>query len=132
MSKDLLFLCLAIFSDGPPEILDMEEPGYRDRLHLAVQLTLVPKKGVSASDGTPFQNVTVQIPPGATPILMTRKKASFNTVDGTPLGGIRIYGVGYAVGEAKTIVWILPDGSIEVGEDSHLADLLLAQQNRGI
>jgi hypothetical protein len=124
VADKLLFDGLVVFVDGSSLVLDMDVPGWRSALGKGVvTASLVPKQGVVASDGTSFQPVTVQIPDGAMPELKTRVKRSM-TSDGDALAGLRIYGVGY-VGEESVMVWVLPDGSIDVGADSVLADLML-------
>jgi hypothetical protein len=122
----LLFDGLVVFADGSSLILDMDVPGWRSALGKGVvTVSLVPKQGVVASDGTSFQPVTVQIPDGAMPELKTRVKQSLAASGDAVLAGLRIYGIGYARGEESVMVWVLPDGSIDVGADSVLADLML-------
>lgn len=131
MAKELLLQCVVTFADGSGTVLDMEEEGYRSALSgKVIALALIPKDGALASDGTSFQPVAVQIPKGAEPVLLTRRKASFNMSDGSDVVGLRIYGVGYRqAGVEPIIAWVLPDGSVEIGPDSVLADQMLDRMN---
>jgi hypothetical protein len=127
----LLFDAVAMLPDGSGVRVDMDVRGWTSVLERPlVSLSLVPKDGALASDGTPFQPVTVQVPAGASPLAFSRVKKSFSS-SGGPLAGIRIYGVGYSVrDEPDVIVWVLPDGSIEVGSDTLLSDTILDRLSR--
>jgi len=124
----LLFDAVARLLDGSSVRVDMDVSGWTAVLERELaSLSLVPKDGVLASDGTSFQPVTVQIPTGARPLAFSRVKKSFSSSFGA-LAGLRIYGVGYSMrDEVDVIVWVLPDGSIEVGPDTFLSDVMLDQ-----
>jgi len=124
--ETFVLMCVALLADNSVVVLDMDEPSYRDVLFgtgsaRVTSLTMVPKPGVLATDNAPFRPLVMNIPDGATPVLKTRFKAlMFGDAS------LRIYGVGYAENGREFLAWVLPDGSIEIGPDSGIADAMLA------
>lgn len=129
--REYIFWGTILLDDGTEEVLDLEAHGWAEPTRLArvKRFALVPKDGAMTLQGTEFQPVVVNIPETAKPVFKTRVKVA------TPIGDttgrhnarLRIYGVGYKRGRNEFILWVLPTGAIEVGEDSLFADALLRQ-----
>lgn len=127
MAKEYLFWGVITLDDASEHRLDLEEHGWAEKTRLArtVRFALIPK------DDAPdyFRPVVVNIPTGAKPVFKTRVKVAnpIGDTTGRVSATIRIYGIGYKQGGHEPLFWILPNGAIEFGEDSPLADLMLRQ-----
>ena len=112
---ELAYLALLRMRDGTAQEADMGVPGWDAALTEGVSsVTLIGKEDSRAT-------LTVQIPEGARPMVKSRVKALVAGVQ------LRIYGVGYCLDGVTVWAWLLPDRSVEVGEDSLVADLMLAR-----
>jgi hypothetical protein len=128
--REYIFWGTVLLNDGTEELLDLEEHGWADKERLAntVRFSLIPKDGAPKTlYGSDFVPIVVNIPKGAKPVFKTRVK---NAVPVMSTGGrhpvsFRMYGIGYKLGNQEPMLWVLPTGAIEVGEDSKFADMLL-------
>lgn len=113
--------CALILDDGSEIPVDLEVHGWAEAKRLArvKTFTLIPK------DGIDLPIVVTNIPEGAKPVFKHRVKANVLINTGAPIAKIRIYGVGYKKGRTEHLLWVLPNGAIEVGPDSPMADLIL-------
>ena len=132
MSKEYVYWGTLLLDDGSEVVLDLEEHGWAEKSRLARtrRFALVPKDDAKLTlNGTPYPPVVVNIPENAKPVFKTRVKGASPIGDttGRQPAQIRLYGIGYKLRNNEPMVWVLPTGAIEVGEDSLFADLLLRQ-----
>jgi hypothetical protein len=120
------------FADGSAALLDLEEHGWanKEMLALATRWSLFPKEGgLVTMNGTPWPIVVTAIPEGARPVFKARTFGSFGVgEDGeqNSTAKFRCYAIGWKKGKENRLVWVLPTGDIEFGEDPTMADLILA------
>lgn len=132
-SKSYIYHAEAQLNDGTFELLDLEEHGWADKERLAkvVRWSLIPKaEAFPAMGGRNWPVVIVDIPEGARPVFKTRafNKVRFNAgTEGTFSEGplFRCYAIGWKLKTEERLVWVLPTGDIEFGEDPTLADAIL-------
>jgi len=105
--------------DDTTQLVDMDVPGWDASLDEFVAVVSL----IGKADGV--TRLTVQIPEDARPIAKSRVKVLLANDDLGELVKIRIYGVGYESGGVTVLAWLLPDRSVELGEDSRMADLML-------
>lgn len=93
----------------------LDEAGWinKPELQSAKQIMLIPLHDE-------LRAIAVWIPEGATPIVQTRVLGS------SAIGAqFRIYAVGYTLDDTLVVLWVLPNGVVEVGEEPTLANLLV-------
>jgi len=110
----------AELDDGSRVALDLEEHGWADKELLArtVRWSLIPRTGLPL--------VVVNIPPGGKPVFKSRV---YGTLNG-PEVPFRCYATGFHLHGRTFWTWVLPNGSIEVGDDPSLADLQFAEMRK--
>lgn len=111
----------AVLSDGKSYALDLEERGWANKelLSKTVRWTLADK-------ATNMPVVSVQIPEGGKPVFKSRVygAVSMGQEISEENTSFRCYGIGYKYGRRTHWFWVLPGGTIEVGENPVLADRL--------
>ncbi len=112
----------AQLNDGTEVKLNPEEHGWAEpeRLSQVKVWSLIPRDGIAAPD-RPV--VVVQIPKDAKPIFKSRVYGKGLPGAGGPK--FRCYAIGWHDTESHW-TWVLPNGTIEVGEEPIYADYLLA------
>jgi len=113
---EIQFDVLVTRPGGEVERIAMSEPKWFLRLSPALVVAYSARNGQRAQ-------LAVQVPEGAEPVAFMRVKKS------TVGAFLRIYGLGYQVDGNTVMAWLLPDGSVEVGPDSTLANAMLDEQN---
>lgn len=132
MSSEYPFWGAITLDDSSEVLLDLEEHGWAEKSRLArtVRFALIPK------DDAPehLRPVIVNLPRGSKPVFKSRVKVANPIgkavdVDGVPIirqsATLRIFGIGYKMGALEHLLWVLPNGVIEVGADSAMSDVLL-------
>lgn len=111
-------------NDGSNHQFSLDEKGWADKEQLAraKEISLIPM------DNAPLPVVAVQIPEGAKPVVKSRV---FGTIGmggaGEAIDGFRAYAIGYKQARRRPyIIWILPNGTIEMADEPVYAPLLLS------
>jgi hypothetical protein len=119
------------FADNSGSLLDLEEKGWADKemLARATRWSLVPKdEAPKTLNGSAWPVVVVSIPDGAKPVFKSRVFGRFNVGGNSASSSntlFRCYAIGWKKGKEERLIWVLPTGDIEFGEDPTMADLIL-------
>lgn len=107
-------------NDGSNHKFSLDEHGWADKEQLkqTTEISLIP------IEGSNLPVVAIAVPEGSKPIIKTRVFGSFGAHD-TNTDAFRVYAAGYKKGRSQHLLWILPNGAIEMGDSPKYADLLL-------
>lgn len=109
-------------NDGSNHKFSLEEKGWanKEQLSRAKEISLIPK------DNATLPVVAVQVPEGAKPVIKSRVFGTIGMTSGENTPGFRVYAIGYKQARRRPyIIWILPNGTIEMGDEPVYAPLLL-------
>lgn len=109
-------------NDGSNHKFSLEEKGWanKEQLSQTKEISLIP------SGNTTLPVVACQIPEGAKPIIKSRVFGSIGS-DGENTDSFRVYAIGYKQQRRRPyLIWILPNGTIEMGDEPVYAPLLLS------
>jgi len=121
------YLATATLDDDSEAVLDLEERGWANKELLARvrRWAIVPKPHAPH-----LPIVVVNIPTGGKPVFKSRvfgTMAVGDVEDGKPVTPLfRCYAIGYKLGRRTHWTWVMPNGSIEVGDDPWLARVHLS------
>lgn len=109
-------------NDGTSHKFSLEEKGWakKEQLKRTKEISLIP------SGNTTLPVVACQIPDGAKPVVKSRVYGHVGS-GGAQTDAFRAYAIGYKPSRRKPyLIWILPNGTIEVADDPVYAPLLLS------
>lgn len=111
-------------NDGSNHNFSLDEKGWadKDQLSRAVEISLIPQ------GETNLPVVACQVPEGAKPVVKTRVFGSIGSGSTEESrDAFRVYAIGYKQKRRRPyIIWILPNGTIEMGDEPKYAPLLLS------
>lgn len=111
-------------NDGSNHKFALDEKGWanKEQLSRTTEISLIP------SGDTALPVVACQIPEGAKPVIKSRVFGHIGAGgDGPAVNAFRVYAIGYKQKRRREyIIWILPNGTIEMGPEPVYAPLLLS------
>jgi hypothetical protein len=108
-------------NDGSNHKFSLDEKGWaaKEQLNQTKEISLIP------TGNTTLPVVACQVPEGAKPIIKSRVFGSIGA-GGENVPGFRVYAIGYKQKRRRPyVIWILPNGTIEMGDEPLYAPLLL-------
>lgn len=111
-------------NDGSNHKFSLDEKGWanKEQLSRTKEISLIPQ------DGSNLPVVAIQVPEGAKPVIKSRVFGTLGmAATDTPTDGFRVYAIGYKQARRRPyIIWILPNGTIEMADEPVYAPLLLS------
>lgn len=111
-------------NDGSNHKFSLEEKGWaaKEQLNRTKEISLIP------TGNTTLPVVACQVPEGAKPIIKSRVFGSIGSGAGSEASdAFRVYAIGYKQKRRRPyLIWILPNGTIEMGDEPVYAPLLLS------
>lgn len=111
-------------NDGSSHKFSLDEKGWADKEQLSqtVEISLLP-----VTPGS-LPVIACHVPEGSKPIVKSRVFGRVGSgASGEPVDAFRVYAIGFKQKRRRPyLVWILPNGTIEMGDEPKYAALLLS------